>query len=137
MHRPHGLQRRGADRGVKAPEQCVVSGASNQPGPKAVSEEVELNVRIRTFALPVLTVDELGFRRMHFQEGICQACLKLCLESLSFVLVPAVDQSIVCIPTPWEVWVRPCHPEIERVMQEQVCQNRADNDPLGGYRRSL
>jgi hypothetical protein len=26
--------------------------------------------------------------------------------------------------------VQPCHPEIERVMQEQVCQNRADDTPL-------
>ena len=51
-------------------------------------------------------------------------------ESPSFLLVSAVDQPIVCIPTPRKVWVRPCHPEIKRVMQEQVCQNRADNAPL-------
>jgi hypothetical protein len=37
---------------------------------------------------------------MHFQAALCQALLKLCLESLSFLLVPAVDQPIVCIPTP-------------------------------------
>jgi hypothetical protein len=106
--RSHGLQRRGADRRVEAPEQCVVSGASNQPGPKAVSEEVELNVRIRAFALPVLAVNDLGFRRMHLQAALRQPCLKLRLESLSFLLVSAVDQPIVCIPTPRKVWVRPC-----------------------------
>jgi hypothetical protein len=58
-----------------------------------------LNVRIRTFALPALAVDYLGFRQMHFQAALCQTRLKLCLESLSFLLVSAVDQPIVCIPT--------------------------------------
>ena len=67
---------------------------------------------------------------MHLQAALCQPCLKLRLESLSFLLVPAVDQPIVCIPTPRKVWMRPCHPEIKRVMQEQVCQYRADNAPL-------
>lgn len=102
---PASLQRRGTDRRVEAPEQSVVSGASNQPGPKAVSEEVELNVRIRAFALPVLAVNDLGFRRMHLQAALRQPCLKLRLESLSFLLVPAVNQPIVCIPTPRKVWV--------------------------------
>jgi hypothetical protein len=50
---------------------------------------------------------------MHLQAALRQPCLKLRLESLSFLLVPAVDQPIVCIPTPRKVWVRPCHPEIK------------------------
>jgi len=33
--------------------------------------------------------------------------------------------------------VHPCHPEIERVMLEQVCQYRADDTPLRGSTRSL
>ena len=134
---PHGFQRRGADRRVEAPKHFIVSGASNQPGPKTVSEEVEFIVRIRAFALPVFAVNDLGFRRMHLQAALCQALLKLCLESLSFLLGPAVHQPIICISTPRKVWVRPCHPEIERVMQEQVCQNRTDNAPLRGSTRSL
>ena len=56
---------RGADRRVEAPEQSVVSGTSNQPGPKAVSEEVELNVRIRAFALPVLAVKDRKSTRLN------------------------------------------------------------------------
>ena len=69
---------------------------------------------------------------MHLQAALCQPCLKLGLEGLRFLLVPAVHQPIVCIPTPREVGVRPRHPEIERVVQEQVCQNRADHTPLRG-----
>src|SRR6202008_758369 len=85
----------------------------------------------------VLAVNDPGFRRMHFQVAFCQPRLKLCFECQRFLLVPAVDQPIVCIPTPREIWVHPCHPEIKRVMQEQVCQNRADDAPLRGATRSL
>jgi len=74
---------------------------------------------------------------MHFQAAFRQARLKLCLEGLRFLLVPAVYQSVICIPTPRKVGVRPRHPEIERVMQKQVSQNRADNAPLRGTSRSL
>jgi hypothetical protein len=74
---------------------------------------------------------------MHFQAAFRQARLKLCLEGLRFLLVPAVYQSVICIPTPRKVRVRPRHPEIERVMQEQISQNRADNAPLRGTSRSL
>jgi hypothetical protein len=63
---------------------------------------------------------------MHFQVAFRQARLKLCLEGLRFLLVPAVYQSVIRVPTPRKVGVRPRHPEIERVMQEQVSQNRAD-----------
>jgi hypothetical protein len=35
-----------------------------------------------------------------------------------FHLVAAVHEAVVCIPTPWEVRVRPSHPEVESVMQE-------------------
>jgi hypothetical protein len=84
-----------------------------------------LNVRIRAFAFPVFAADDLGFRRMHFEAAFRQTGLKLCLEGLRFLLVPTMDQSIVCIPTPRKVGVGPRHPEIERAMQEQVSQNRA------------
>src|SRR5947207_1164993 len=105
--------------------------------PKTVSEKVELDVRIRSFAIAVLAVDDLGFCWMQLQAALCQARLKFSLEGLGFLLVPAVNQSIIRIPTPRKVRVRPRHPEIERVMQEQVRQNRADNTTLRGATLSL
>ena len=100
--RPHGFQRRGADRWVEAAEQCVVPGRLNQSRPKAVSEKVEFDVRILAFALPVLAVDDLGFGRMQFQAALCQTRLKFGLEGLGFLLGPAVNQPIIGIPTPRE-----------------------------------
>jgi len=88
--------------GLKPQNSVLSRERRTSRGPKAVSEEVELNVRIRTFALPVPTVDDLGFRRMHFQAALCQAALEALPGELSFLLVPAVDQPIVCIPTPME-----------------------------------
>jgi hypothetical protein len=41
---------------VRSREQCTVLGASNQTGPKAIPEEVKLNVRILAFAFPVFAV---------------------------------------------------------------------------------
>jgi molybdate transport system substrate-binding protein len=40
---------------------------------------------------------------MHLQVALCQPCLKLRLESLSFPLVPAVDQPIVGRPVAEDV----------------------------------
>src|SRR6478736_2906403 len=80
---------------------------------------------------------DLGFCRMKLQAALCQARLKFGLKGLGFLLVLAVNQSIISIPTPRKVWMRPRHPKIERVMQEQVRQNRADNTTLRGATLSL
>src|SRR5262249_32276892 len=64
---PHGFQRRGADGWGKSAEQRVVPRVASPPRPKTVSEKVKLDVRILTFALSVLAVDDPGLRRVHFE----------------------------------------------------------------------
>jgi hypothetical protein len=80
-----------------------------------------LDVRVHAFALLVLALDDFGFRRMHLQVALRQTSLKLrlsvpslrdtsqahrpVLERLCFLLVTAVHQSVVRIPTPREVRV--------------------------------
>src|SRR5215470_12934574 len=86
----HSLQRRGADRWIEPPKQPIAMGALHQAGPKAIPEEVELDIRIRAFAVPVFAVDDLGFRRMHFQMAFCKSRLKFRLEGLRLLLGPAV-----------------------------------------------
>src|SRR5262249_36632465 len=85
----------------------IVPGTPDHSRPKTVFENVELDVRIRSFAIPILAVDDLGFCRMQLQAALCQARLKFGLEGLGFLLVPAVNQSIIRIPTPRKVRVRP------------------------------
>jgi hypothetical protein len=31
-----------------------------------------------------------------------------------------VHQTVICVPTPWEVRMSPFHPEVECVVQEQI-----------------
>jgi hypothetical protein len=66
---------------------------------------------------------------MHLQAALRQASLKLRLERLCLLLITAVHQSIVCIPTPREIRVFPRHPEIERVVEKNVRQDWADYSP--------
>ena len=51
---------------------------------------------------------------------IAVCCLKIGLEGLRFLLGPAVNQSVVRIPTPRKIRVGPSHPEIERIVHEQI-----------------
>jgi hypothetical protein len=57
---------------------------------------------------------------MHLQTAFRQAGLKLRLEGFRFLLATAVHQSIVSIPTPWEIRMCPRHPEVERVVKKKV-----------------
>jgi hypothetical protein len=88
---PHRFHRRLAHCGIESAEQRVGPKASNQTGPEAVSEKVELDIRILAPALAVFAVDNFGFRRMHLQAALREASLKFSLESLCFVLTPTVD----------------------------------------------
>ena len=71
---------------------------------------------------------------MHFQTALRQTCLKRSLDALRLLLDPAVHQPIISIPTPWELRECPRHPEIERIVQEEIGQNRADHATLRGAR---
>ena len=88
---PHGFQRRGADGWNEAAEHDVVPRASNQPRPKAVTEEVKLDIRILASAACVPAVDDPGLRRMHFEMALCQAYLKRGLDALGFMLDATVN----------------------------------------------
>jgi hypothetical protein len=69
---------------------------------------------------------------MQLQVALCQSSLKFGPEGFRFSLAPAVYQSIIGISTPGKVGVHPRYPEIERVMHEQIRQNRTDHTTLWG-----
>src|SRR5262245_43590627 len=74
---------------------------------------------------------------MQLQVALCQSLLKLAPEGFCFAFAAAVDQSIIGVPTPGKVGMRPRYPEIERVMHEQVRQNRTDHTTLRRAAASL
>jgi hypothetical protein len=78
--RPHGLHGRGADCRIEPAKQRVIPETPHQTGPKAVPEEVKLDVRILTLAFPVPAVDDLGFGPMQLQVALGQTSLKCRLD---------------------------------------------------------
>ena len=101
------------------------------PRPKAIPEEIKFDVRVLASAIVVLAVDDPGFRRMHLQTAFRQTSSKLRLEGFCFLLATAVHQSIICIPTPWEIRVCPCHPGIKRIVEKEVGQIGLTIPPCG------
>ena len=134
---PHSLHRRGTNCRIEASEQCLVSETLDQTWPEAEPEKVKFDIRILAFPLSVFAIDDLGFRRMHLQTALRQTSLKLRLKGLCFLLGPTVHQPIICIPTPRELRVCPCHPEIERVVHKQVGQDWANHSALRRAAASL
>src|SRR5579871_785393 len=127
---PHGLHRRGTNCRIKTPEQCLVSKIPYQTWSEAKPEKVKFEIRIFALPLSVSAVNDFGFRRMHLQTALRQASLKRRFKCLRLLLVTAVHQPVICIPTPREARVRPCHPEIERVVHKEVGQDWADHTAL-------
>ena len=64
---------------------------------------------------------------MQLQLAFRQTDLEVGLDGLRLLLRSAVHQSVVGIPTPRKLRVRPHHPAIERIVQEQIRQYRADH----------
>src|SRR5260370_17670221 len=110
----------GADRRVEAAEHGVVPQTPDPSGPKAISEEVKLDVRICRFAFPVLAVNDFGFRRMQLQVALCQASFKFGPEDFCFSLAPAAYHSIIVIPAPGKVAVHPRYPHINHPMPQPI-----------------
>jgi len=57
---------------------------------------------------------------MQFQAALLEPCLKRLLDRLRLLLAPAMHKSIIRIPTPGKLCERSLHPDIERIMQEQI-----------------
>ena len=133
---PHGFNGCRTDPGTEAREHFFALKIFHVRWPEAISEEVELRNRMLAFAPSILAVDDPGFVRMHFQLAFSEPGCKLCLYGYGFSFCSAVYQSVICIPTPREVWVLSCHPRIKRVVQKKICQHRTDNAALGGALRA-
>lgn len=74
---------------------------------------------------------------MRLQPALRQSRLERGLEGFGFQLAPTVYQSVIRIPTPWQVGMCPLHPKVEGIVQEEIGEYRANDAPLRGSACSL
>jgi hypothetical protein len=92
------------------------------PGPKGVAEKVELDVLMLAPPIIVLAVHDLGLLRMKLQTALLQALPDRFEHVLRLSPAPGVNDHIVSIALKPDVRIGSAHPEIERVMHEEIRQ---------------
>src|SRR3984893_4514060 len=101
-----------------------------QPRPERVAEEVELQDRVFASAIGVLAVDHFGLLWMEHQPAFGKPPFQDLTQRQGLALAPAVADDVVGVPLERHPWKPPLQPDIERVMQEQIGQEWADDPSL-------
>src|SRR5271165_1034418 len=102
-----------------------------------VAEKVELDMLVPPRPVTVLAVDDSGLLRMKLQSAFGKATPDGVQHRSCFLLAPAVNDCIVRVTLEPDARILPLHPEVERVVQEQVGQQRTDAPSLRGPLRPL
>src|SRR5215472_2500801 len=92
------------------------------PGLKAVPKEVEFLVQEVSTPVIILAVDDLRLLRMKLQSALGKALLQRISEFLRLLFTDAMAESVVGESLERDVRIMLGHPSIERVMEEQICQ---------------
>jgi hypothetical protein len=98
--------------------------------PEGIPEEVKLRVRVFLLPASVLAVHYLRFVWMHFEAAHGKSVLQRCFDSQRLCFRSAVYQSIVSIAAPGNTRKRACHPDIERIVQKEIGEDRTDYSSL-------
>src|SRR5271157_6053847 len=102
-----------------------------------VAEKVELDVLVLPPPVVILAVDNSGLLRMKLQSAFGKATPDGFQHRSCFLLAPAVDDGVVRVTLDPDARILSLHPEVERVVQEQVGQQRTDDPSLRGPLRPL
>src|SRR5262249_48882656 len=107
------------------------------PRPKGVTEEVELDVLMLALPVLVLAIHNLGLLRMKLQMAFPQTLPDRYEHLLRLSLARGVNDHIIGIALERDVRVVPAHPLVERVMHEEIRQERGNDRALRRPLRSL
>src|ERR1700748_397238 len=126
----------GADRWQEAHE--VLPPAILRPSRlEGVAEEVKRDMLAISSSIVVLAVNDPGLHRVKLQTALLEPITDRFEHLLRVPLAPAMDDGVVCIALELDRRKGPSHPDIERVVQEQVGEQRADDPTLRGALRPL
>jgi hypothetical protein len=127
---PHFLvDRRGrlrADRWVEADEH-LPAVAFGQSRLKRVAEKVKFHIRIGAAPTVILAVGDLRLLRMQRQETSGETLLDRILEVRCLRFRTTVANHVVRVTLERDVREFPAHPEIERIVEIEICQNRTSD----------
>src|SRR5262249_44046327 len=104
---------------------------------KGVAEEVERDALVLSSPIVVLAVNDPGLRRMKLQTALLEPIADRFEHLPRMPLAAAMDDRIVSIALELDRRKIPAHPVIERVVQEQVGEQRTDDTTLRRALRSL
>src|SRR5580700_5522249 len=122
--------RRGADSRGKASE--IASWPLGQAAPEGVAEEIEAGVLEVSPAVRVLAVHDLRLPGVQLQAQGPEPRGDGGPQLAGLVLAVAVRNNVIRIALKRAAREFPAHPRIERVMHEQVSQQRRDRGTLRG-----
>jgi hypothetical protein len=100
------------------------------PRPKREPQKVKLLVRVSPSPIGILAIDHFRLLRMQFQSTLLQPCRYFDTHQVRFPLCSAMDDNIVRVPLERQMTPISPHPQIERVVQKQIGQQRADDSSL-------
>src|SRR6516225_4103908 len=100
------------------------------PRPECKPEKVERLVRKVAPAVRILAVDDLRLLRVQHQLAGREVILQRTPQRPRLFGALAVTNGIVRVPLERNVRIGSRHPRVERIVQEQVCKERADDPTL-------
>src|SRR5277367_3662905 len=92
------------------------------PGPKSVAEEVELDVLMLAFPAIVLAIHNLGLLRVKLKTAFLQTSPDRFEHELRLSQALGVNDHIVRITLELDRRIGPDHPEIKRIVHEEIRQ---------------
>src|SRR5262249_56821768 len=104
---------------------------------KGVSQEVERHVRLSPGPAISFAVNNPSLHRMKLQTALLKAATDSLQHLTGFLLCPAMDDRIVRISLESDAREGPLHPDIERIVQKEIGQQRTDHAPLRRAARPL
>ena len=92
---------------------------------------------VRSGASSIFAVDNLGLCWMHRKAALRKPRFQRSLNRLRLLHAFAVHEPVIRIPAPGRLGIGPRHPDVERIMQEEIGQQRTNDAPLRSSPRAL
>src|SRR5262249_41051237 len=132
-NRRRGLRTDGREEAHKALPLAILG----QTRLEGVPQEVERHVRIFSGPALSLAVDNPSLHWMKLQTALLKAPTDSLQHLTRFLLRPTMDDGIVRVPLESDAGEVPLHPDIERVVQKEIGEQRTDHAPLRRAARPL